>query len=852
MPSYFQSYQDYFWQWEDATEVLAIPTGNTIAYKPLIFDIIEKISVQGLPPFGSLLLAVIATNPSAAEDIGHIDKIFRTLTAQLPQSKQFLDEVLEMMQILSVLPQTYKTGNMRVLMLQTLFNNCHNIYSLKDSKSIFNDLKGNGQLNLNIALKQGFNSNVYQKEFRTFALLKKRFPDAKTIIERMAGLPTLPEETLQLEESPELPSKYFVQELIDESKTFHVGSLIKSIWSGLHIPYHLSLPSEQPMGGVSDITNKGDFGRLLISEFANDDLLFLSRLANNEALYLNREIPPASNQQERIILIDVSIKNWGTPKNIAFAIALAIAKHPKTNITCRIFVVGNAYREIYIHNIDAIIAGLQILEGCLHPAQGLEKFCKEQVKDKNHEIFLISATETLQLPSMLKTLADLHEYFTYWIYTDNLGEINVYKKQQKGKKHVQYMKLALAELWNKEKPTPVPSPPVPKVAAQYPILFPSTMNPKRILSTHDGTVFQITQNRDLLKLRNIADKHNKGWELVYENLPFISGEFEIGLTSTGVYLLLAFNAQNRELHLLNLSTGEKKSAHFKGWKHSSYNFIFYQDCFYYLYDHSIKHWKIELGKELEINLQEGVPTELKAACQQRKEKQEQLARVIQSTAGVLRNLKQVFINEQNELVFNNHKLCINPQICMQLLHSYATKKVFEARASSKTEFTFPNGSTVSVSRSGMLILKSYTQGHTYDLVLKSAGTNKLALIRSLKDNMDLGLLEAKNFVDAIAPITIKSYLTKTESEDLLLKLKLENTDGAEFEIVPNQTGGKTIYIPSLLDTPLGISTESEFAGSNYFLPEYDKIPLRILKAEHFWKTHIETFINGIKAYGTKA
>src|SRR5690606_25553091 len=103
-------------------------------------------------------------------------------------------------------------------------------------------------------------------------------------------IPDLPE--LQLE--PEDPitergaPRDFISELEAEPDTFHVAALIRRIWSGLAIPFHSSHPSIQPLGGVSDISNRGALDKLLISEYANDDLLFLSRLANGEALYINR------------------------------------------------------------------------------------------------------------------------------------------------------------------------------------------------------------------------------------------------------------------------------------------------------------------------------------------------------------------------------------------------------------------------------------------------------------------------------------------------------------------------------------------------------------------------------------
>ena len=66
----------------------------------------------------------------------------------------------------------------------------------------------------------------------------------------------------------------------------------------------------------------------------------------------------------------------------------------------------------------------------------------------------------------------------------------------------------------------------------------------------------------------------------------------------------------------------------------------------------------------------------------------------------------------------------------------------------------------------------------FDLVLKSAGANKLAVVKAVKDACGLGLKEAKDLVDA-APSTLKEGLPKAEAESL--KKTLEES-GAEIEI----------------------------------------------------------------------
>ena len=66
----------------------------------------------------------------------------------------------------------------------------------------------------------------------------------------------------------------------------------------------------------------------------------------------------------------------------------------------------------------------------------------------------------------------------------------------------------------------------------------------------------------------------------------------------------------------------------------------------------------------------------------------------------------------------------------------------------------------------------------FDVVLKSAGANKLQIVKLVKELTGLGLKEAKDMVDG-APKTIKEGLPKDEAENLKKQL-LEA--GAEVEL----------------------------------------------------------------------
>lgn len=67
---------------------------------------------------------------------------------------------------------------------------------------------------------------------------------------------------------------------------------------------------------------------------------------------------------------------------------------------------------------------------------------------------------------------------------------------------------------------------------------------------------------------------------------------------------------------------------------------------------------------------------------------------------------------------------------------------------------------------------------SFDVILKSAGANKLNVVKLVKDLTGLGLKEAKELVDG-APKPIKEGVDKATAEDLKAKL---TEAGAEVEL----------------------------------------------------------------------
>lgn len=67
---------------------------------------------------------------------------------------------------------------------------------------------------------------------------------------------------------------------------------------------------------------------------------------------------------------------------------------------------------------------------------------------------------------------------------------------------------------------------------------------------------------------------------------------------------------------------------------------------------------------------------------------------------------------------------------------------------------------------------------SFDVILKSAGSAKLNVVKVVKELTGLGLKEAKELVDG-APKAVKEGASKAEAEDLAAKLK---EAGAEVEL----------------------------------------------------------------------
>jgi len=120
------------------------------------------------------------------------------------------------------------------------------------------------------------------------------------------------------------------------------------------------------------------------------------------------------------------------------------------------------------------------------------------------------------------------------------------------------------------------------------------------------------------------------------------------------------------------------------------------------------------------------------------------------------------------------------KVLAEQLVNLTVKEVNELAGILKDEYGIEPAAAapVMVSNGGGADAPVVAEKTSFDVILKAAGAQKLAVVKLVKDLTGLGLKEAKDLVDG-APKPVKEGVSKEESESL--KKQLEEA-GAEVEV----------------------------------------------------------------------
>ena len=730
LKAYFQSYENYFWEWKTDEDVpgdsgyhnnnlLSVPGVGAIAYRPYVMEILKELQPQGWPPFGALLMVLYAMQD------GYIDfekPLRKTVNFYSVGDVDFkAEKQIEFLKKVQSLPKIYKQKQNKIVLLQTLFKNGHNRTS---------------------SVVAAFNLQIYSKrphEIETCAEkkharpsdlnrdlialdLNTKFPDVQSIIDAMKDLigePELDDEVIQ-EEATANTDKDFIRELTEDPKTFQVGSLIKRIWSGLKIPMRHLSPGEQPVGGISDMTNKGDFHRMLLSEFANDEEVFMNRVANNEVLYIQREIPPEENIFQRIILIDTSLRNWGTPKVLAFASALAVIKHPKAHSECKVFALGQSGIPISLDKVEDVIENLNQVSSVLQVSEALGKFFTEQHTEKDIEVFFITHQENMADEKVQKIIHENRDRLKFLVTTTADGEINFYKHHLGTRKHIQKIKLPLQELWanppqqkqkndhRNGKKTDLPQ--------NYPILFPAPVN-KIARFLYEGEFYILSSKKQLLKTYlsdNYYDRHSydyyktfHGCEVLFEDISVKPrGQFAMAKNKQQHFILCQYQYDKKLVFKLNLNTREYSEQNLTGLHiPESYHLIYFGKSFYLHEPSNDTVYRINIDGKISVEV---ISTKDREIEKNNIKAQAEVAKLNRSGLKIINNFNGIGITNSGDLVVSGNKLYSASENTLDFSKNRGEITIFAEQ--NKNKFTFPDGSEIITDSRGMLTFRSSNKG----------------------------------------------------------------------------------------------------------------------------------------------
>lgn len=429
---YFKAPNNYFWQWAEDGKVIEWKNGSTICFTEDLVILMKALTNSGVPSFGSVLLVLAACNDnwkSSSECLAILHGLKNAIPKDDTGSDDdvmdyYINQAVKGMDMISSLPEHLRKGTKRAHLLHEVFKDCKYAIPENDLQSAVDELHS-GKLDRYVLHDTyAISSQQYMQDLECLARIFHTFPyPAKLEQQLLTGLFQMPAPLPIV--LPEAKPGDLLEELSKEIRTAGIANLARCIIAALNIPMHAHGSSDQLFGGVSDITNRGNYDRLLLSELAYDDTTLLARLANNEALYLRREQLPEHPKNKRILLIDTTIKMWGTPRLFATSAAIACTLNTKHHEEIETYMLkGSEVISTDSTTAKGVVQGLEILDPSLSCFDALGKYLSAVAMSDKTDIILVGRHEMLHDMHFHNLLADYPDALSFIINVSQKGEMH--------------------------------------------------------------------------------------------------------------------------------------------------------------------------------------------------------------------------------------------------------------------------------------------------------------------------------------------------------------------------------------------------------------------------------------------
>lgn len=564
---YFAPVKNYYWRWTERGEVIEWQNGVTICYREELLYLLRCLANDDMPRLGTILLVLTACKDDWIRSTGGlgilqgirmlVDSTKMSLHTGKEEVAPVIRQAGRFLDIVNELPKEYRTGTKRVLLLQGIAQTIATGKKIPavQARQLINEFASGRLDELLQDHSRLLTREYFDADLNPLAEALKIFPDKellelkiKTGVEQVP----LPAEEIRIEEKR--PAE-LLDELEDDTRTSGIARLTRHLIAALNIPMHTHGSSDQSYGGVSDITNRGDFDRLLLSELAYDDHTLMARLANNEALYLRREELPSNLEQHRKILVDTTLKMWGIPRVFAISAALACARNNKVHAAINSYSLsGEKFSPSDLSTRKGIISMMEEIDPSLNCGKGLISFMNSDTATGLTEYFLITSEESLHDISFQASLSELKQPLTYLISVSRSGQLEFYEYAGKKRKLLSTAKFDLDELLfsagkripkttHKEAPAFLYCDPAP-------LYFPSSklkFSGQWMYYSQDGLIAVTFDHRVLYWSSNKVGAK--------EVMPFIDqGHYTLGFEkeNTNAFYILSINDQTEMIRLFRI------------------------------------------------------------------------------------------------------------------------------------------------------------------------------------------------------------------------------------------------------------------------------------------------------------
>ncbi|MES2709499.1 MAG: hypothetical protein V4726_23080 [Verrucomicrobiota bacterium] len=408
----------YLWRWAEDGSAVEWEDGTTLCLWMELHALLHYLAPQGLPPLGSILLVLMACRKSAAAALESAQEFAAAATGgdKTPASAlSLLRRLKAVLKVVENLPEDLRGGlPARAHLLTNLFEGISNRLSPADSAEVLaqTDTWGIPQLR---ARQPKPNGLALLRDLKAITAVHERY-DLRNLETRLrTGLEFVEIRPAQLPEPPRVPGDSplpLLRQLEEHSdrELAAIASVARRMVAMFSLPRPAGFPQELPVGGISDITNRGALDRLLPSELAADDLILMARLANNEALYFRRDSPPDEPSTERVILMDSGIHLWGLPRLYVLAAALGLQEGAEgrkgkssgfgaqagggggvSEDATVLRREGRLFNPLKLSTIAEVQACLQTLAPDPHAAPALSAFQPEPAAGRTMDVFFLTA-----------------------------------------------------------------------------------------------------------------------------------------------------------------------------------------------------------------------------------------------------------------------------------------------------------------------------------------------------------------------------------------------------------------------------------------------------------------------------